>query len=399
MSSIQHEIKREAAGALEEAGTALEEAAEEVLDSDDLLLKEEARQVAAQVSTEHPLGVPGKPLGERSPVRFGFATGIGLLLAAAVGALVVLAGHILVLLLIAALVAIGLEPVVAFLCRHGLSRGVAVGVVVVVGLALMAVFVIQVVPLITTEATQITHQLPRFLHDLQDKNSAFGRLILKYHLEQKAEKVVSVDAYGGVVQLGGVVLSVATSTVIVLVLVVYFLASFPLLKEVVYRLFPRSRRPRVGVIGDEILARIGGYALGNALTSIIAIIANYVLLRILGVPFALVLSVLVGLLDLVPLIGSIVGGAVVALIAFATVSLTAGLITIGFHLLYRALEDYFINPRVLRKTVNVRPVVTVVAVLLGGTLLGIVGALIAVPVAAAVQLILTEVVFPSQDNR
>jgi predicted PurR-regulated permease PerM len=89
----------------------------------------------------------------------------------------------------------------------------------------------------------------------------------------------------------------------------------------------------------------------------------------------------------------------VALIAFATVSLTAGLITIVFHLLYRGAEDYFINPRVLRKTVNVRPVVTVVAVLFGGTLLGIVGALIAVPIAAGVQLILTEVVFPSQDNR
>lgn len=399
MNSVQHEVRREAAEALEEADAALEEAAEEVVGSDDLLLKEEAQQVAAQVSSEHPLGVPGKPLGERSPVRFGFATGIGLLLAAAVGGLVVLAGHILVLVLIAALVAIGLEPVVAFLGRLGLRRGVAVGVVVVVGAALMAVFVIQLVPPITTEATQITHQLPRLLHDLQDKNSAFGRLILKYHLEQRAEQVVKVDAYGGVVQLGGMVLSVATSTVIVLVLVVYFLASFPLLKEVAYRLFPRSRRPRVGVIGDEILARIGGYALGNALTSVIAIIANYVLLRILGVPFALVLSVLVGLLDLVPLIGSIVGGAVVALIAVATVSLTAGLITIGFHLLYRAVEDYFINPRVLRKTVNVRPVVTVVAVLLGGTLLGVVGALIAVPVAAALQLILTEVVFPSLDSR
>lgn len=408
MNSVQHKAKettealQEASAALEEtaeATVALEEAAEELIESDDLLLKEEPRQVAAQVSAEHPLGVPGKPLGERSPVRFGFAAGIGLLLAAAVGWLVVLAGHVLVLVVIAALVAIALEPVVAFLCRHRFRRGLAVGVVVGAGLAIVAILAIQVAPLITTEASQITHQLPRLVHDLQDRNSTVGQLILKYHLEQKAEKVISVDAYGGVVQLGGVVLSVATSTLIVLVLVVYFLASFPLLKEVFYRLFPRSRRPRVGVIGDEILTRIGGYALGNALTSIIAIVANYVLLRILGVPFALVLSVLVGLLDLVPLIGSIVGGAVVALIAFATVSLTAGLITIVFHLLYRAVEDYVINPRVLRKTVNVKPVVTVVAVLLGGTLLGIVGALIAVPVAAGLQLVLTEVVLPSQDSR
>jgi predicted PurR-regulated permease PerM len=142
---------------------------------------------------------------------------------------------------------------------------------------------------------------------------------------------------------------------------------------------------------------VGGYALGNALTSLFAMVTNYVLLRVLGVPYALVLSVFVGLLDLVPLIGSLLGGLIVALIAFATVSLSAALITVGFHLIYRAFEDYILNPRVLRKTVNVKPVVTVVAVLIGGTLLGIVGALIAVPVAAGLQLILTEVVFPSQD--
>ena len=228
--------------------------------------------------------MPGKPLGERSPVRFGFAAGIGLLLAAAVGWLVVLAGHVLVLVVIAALVAIALEPVVAFLCRHRFRRGLAVGVVVGAGLAIVAVFAVQVAPLITTEASQITHQLPRLVHDLQDRNSTVGQLILKYHLEQKAEKVISVDAYGGVVQLGGVVLSVATSTLIVLVLVVYFLASFPLLKEVFYRLFPRSRRPARRSDRRRDTDPYRRISLGNALTSIIAIIANYVLLRILGAP-------------------------------------------------------------------------------------------------------------------
>jgi hypothetical protein len=289
------ETIKQTADALQEAATALEVAAEDVLDSDDLLLKEETRQVAAQVSEEHPLGLPGKPLGERSPVRFGFAAGIGLLLAAAVGEVIVLAGHVLVLLVIAALVAIGLEPVVAFMCHRGLQRGLAVAVVVGVGLTLTAVFIIQVVPVITNETGQITHQVPKLLHDLQEKNSWFGQLNLKYHLQQKVEKIVSV------LQIGGVVLSVATSVVIVLVLVVYLLGSFPLLKEVFYRLFPRSRRPRVGVLGDEIISRIGGYALGNFLTSLIAILANYALLRILGVPYALVLSVFIGVLDLVPL--------------------------------------------------------------------------------------------------
>ncbi|HVA09304.1 MAG TPA: AI-2E family transporter, partial [Acidimicrobiales bacterium] len=147
-----------------------------------------------------------------------------------------------------------------------------------------------------------------------------------------------------------------------------------------------------------IVSRIGGYVLGNVLTSTVAIILNYILLRILGVPYALVLPVFVGLADLVPLVGSLFGGFVVALIAFARVSFTAALITVGFHLLYRALEDYILNPRVMRHTVHVKPVVTIVAVLLGSSLLGLVGVLIAVPVAAAIQLVLTEVVFPSQDT-
>ena len=321
--------------------------------------------MAAQVSDEHPLGVRGRPLGERSPLRLGFTVGIGLLLAAATAEVVILAGHILILLVIAFFIAVSLEPVVGFLCRRGFRRGLAVAAVVVVGLVLTALFLDNVVPLLVSEAGQVTHRLPAFLRELQSKNSEIGRLNVKYHLEQKAKKLVSVNAFGGVVHIGGVVLSLAASVLVVLVLSVYFLASLPQLKEVFYRLFPRSRRPRVGLLGDEILSRVGGYALGNALTSIVAIAANYALLRVLGVPYALVLSVFVGLLDLVPLIGSLLGGAVVALIAFATVSLTAALVTVAFHLLYRAFEDYVLNPRVLRKTVNVKPVVTVVAVLLG----------------------------------
>ena len=185
---------------------------------------------------------------------------------------------------------------------------------------------------------------------------------------------------------------------IILVLVVYFLADFPTIKRTLYRMAPRPRRPRVGVISDEILSRIGGYVLGNVRTSLVAIVLNFVLLRILGVPYALVLSVVVGLADLVPLIGSLVGGLIVALVAFASVSLTAALITIGFHLVYRGFEDYLLSPRIMRHTVQVRPVVTIAAVLVGGSLLGPAGALIAVPLAAALQLLRTEVIFPSQDT-
>lgn len=373
-------------------------AAEEVIESEDPLLTTAVQEVAAQASDENPLGVPGLPLSERSPLRIGFSAGIGLLLAAAVGVTIIFASRVLILLLVAAIIATGLEPVVHWLCRHGFRRGVAVAAVVVVLVGLFGAFLAQVVPVITSEASHFIHQLPTFLHDLQKKNTTLGRLNLKYHLEDKAKKLTTAKLAGGALHLGGVVVSALAAVLVVLVLVVYFLADFPTLKRAFYHLVPRPRRPRVGLIGDEILSRIGGYVLGNVLTSIVAIVLNYILLRILGVPYALVLSVFVGLADLVPLVGSLVGGLVVALIAFASVSLTAALITVGFHLLYRAFEDYILNPRVMRHTVQVKPVVTIVAVLLGGSLLGLVGALIAVPLAAAIQLLLTEVVFPSQDT-
>ena len=138
--------------------------------------------------------------------------------------------------------------------------------------------------------------------------------------------------------------------------------------------------------------------LGNVATSVVAIVTSYILLLILGVPYALVLSVLTGILDLIPLVGSSIAGVIVALVALATVSPAASLITVVFHVIYRVFEDYLLNPRVLRRTVDVSPLVTIVAVILGGALLGIVGALVAVPAAAAVQLILTEVVYPARDR-
>ncbi len=124
----------------------------------------------------------------------------------------------------------------------------------------------------------------------------------------------------------------------------------------------------------------------------------YILLLILGVPYALVLSVLTGVLDLIPLVGSSIAGVVVALVALATVSPAASLSPWSSTSSTGLFEDYLLNPRVLRKTVDVSPLVTIIAVILGGALLGIVGAVVAVPAAAAVQLVLTEVVYPSRDR-
>jgi predicted PurR-regulated permease PerM len=151
------------------------------------------------------------------------------------------------------------------------------------------------------------------------------------------------------------------------------------------------------LLTDEILNRVGGYVLGNLLTSLIAGFGTWAWALILGIPYALLLGILVAALDLIPVVGSTIGGVIVALIAL-TVSPTLAIATLVFYFVYRFLEDYILTPKIMARTVQVPGLLTVVATVIGGTLLGIVGALIAIPVAAAIKLLLEEITIPSLDR-
>jgi predicted PurR-regulated permease PerM len=181
------------------------------------------------------------------------------------------------------------------------------------------------------------------------------------------------------------------------VLTIYFLANFPKIRATVYRFVPHSRRPRVILIGDEIFAKVGWYVLGNIVVSVIASVTAFVWLLIFGVPYPVLLALLFGVLDLIPVAGSTVGSLILCLMAL-TVSVPACLATAGFAIVYRVLEDYLLVPKIIGRVVRVPALVTVLAVLLGGVLLGVVGALIAIPLAAAVLLVLREVTFPRLDR-
>jgi predicted PurR-regulated permease PerM len=203
---------------------------------------------------------------------------------------------------------------------------------------------------------------------------------------------------GGVLGAGKVFLSLGVATVSVVVLTIYFLVALPGVKDLWLSLIPRSRRDRVEVLTDEVFDRVGGFMLGNLLTSVIAGAGTYVWLLAFGVPDPLLLALFVAVLDLVPMVGSTVAGVVVSLVA-VTRGLPIGIGTAAYYGVYRVLEDYLLNPRVMRHTVKVKPGLTIVATLVGGTLLGIVGALVAIPVAATIQLLLEQVAFPRQDTR
>ena len=196
---------------------------------------------------------------------------------------------------------------------------------------------------------------------------------------------------------GLVVLSAATSLVVLSVLTVYFLAGLPRIKLFLYRLAPQSRRTRVILLGDEIFTKVGGYLLGNVLTSVIAGAGTYLWMVCFGIPYPALLGLTVALLDLIPVIGSTIGGATVTLVAL-TVSLPVAGLTLAFYVVYRLAEDYLLVPRIMGRTVRVPAAVTVVSVLIGAALLGLIGALVAIPAAAAVRLLLQEVTFRRMDK-
>ncbi len=361
---------------------------------------QEALDTAAAIAEKtNGLGHPGRPLNKRSPFFVGMAAAAGVAVTYGLVEVVIRARSVLVLIGLALFIAAGLDPAVSWLTRRGLPRPAAVIVIVLAAVAVVAGFLASAIPPLTAQATALTQQLPHYMHSLQDHNSELGKLNAHYQIQQRLSKLLSTRGtalVGGVLGAGELVLSAATSLLVVAVLTIYFLAGMPRIKLFAYRLAPQSRRARVILIGDEIFTKVGGYVLGNFLTSAIAGAGTYIWLLAFGIPYALLLSLLVALLDLIPVIGSTIGGAAVSLVAL-TVSLPIAVATLGFYIAYRLAEDYLIVPRIMGRTVEVPAVVTVVAVLVGGALMGIIGALVAIPAAAAIRLLLHEVTFRRLD--
>jgi predicted PurR-regulated permease PerM len=289
---------------------------------------------------------------------------------------------------------------VSWLVRHRVKRGIGVAVVLLAILAIIGGFLAAAIPAVAAQITQLVANAPKYLAQAQDHSSFLGKLNDKYDLVSKVQTAVSTSGTtiaDGLIGAGTAIFNGLADTLIVFVLTIYFLADFPRIRAFLYRFLPGSRRPRAILIGDDILSKVGGYVLGNLIISVIAGALSFIWLLSFHVPYPLLLAILVALLDLVPVIGSTVAGIAVALVAL-TVSLPVALLTVGFFVLYRLAEDYYLVPRIIGRAVEVPALVTVVAVLVGGALLGVLGALVAIPIAAGVLLILREVLFPRLDE-
>jgi predicted PurR-regulated permease PerM len=356
----------------------------------------EVVEAASEGKQDRSVGRPGKALNRRSPFFIGMSATAGV----AVTYGIVRARSVLVLIGVALFLAAGLDPLVSWLCKKGLPRWAALLVVVLVLLALGGGFVAAAVPPLVAQATALLHGLPHYTRELKDHNSQLGRLNARYHIQQHVSSLLRSKGnalIGGVIGAGEMVISVFSSLILVAVLTVYFLISMERTKLFAYRLIPQSRRDRAVVLGEEIFTKVGGYVLGNVITSLIAGVGTFIWSFALGVPYPLLLGVAVAILDLVPVIGSTIGGVIVTIVALS-VSLPVAIATLIFYIAYRLAEDYLIVPKIIGRTVEVPAIVSLIAVVIGAVLLGIVGAFIAIPVAAAISLLLREVTFPRQDN-
>jgi predicted PurR-regulated permease PerM len=357
------------------------------------------RKAAAPAPPHGPRATEG--LNSRTAYRIGFLAALGVFTAYFLVHAVLAARSVLVLLVISAFLAVGLNPVVELLERRGLTRGRAVAVVLAGVVLAFVGFLLAIVPPIVDQTTQLVRNGPDYLDNLL-KNGTVRNLDTRYHVIQKAKDAIqspdlAANVFGGVLGVGKVVFSAIFSTITVLTLTLYFMSSLPAMKKAAYRVVPRSRRDRVAYLADDILKRVGGYVAGALGIALIAGFSSFLVLLALGVPSPIALALVVMVTDLVPVIGATLGAIAVSAVAFAH-DVKVGIAVAVFYLIYQQVENYVLYPRIMKRSVDVSPAVTIIAVLVGGSLMGILGALLAIPTAAAVQLVMLEVVLPHQET-
>jgi predicted PurR-regulated permease PerM len=350
-------------------------------------------------------GEAGKPVDTTQPFYFGFMVTVGALLALTTLRALASASAVFILIIISIFLAAGLNPAVLFFQKRGLKRGMAVGAVMASVLLFVGVFIAVAVPPLIDQINSFLNNAPQLVRDLNN-NAFINDLNNKYgvidSLQTKVNSVIkdgqfAITAFGGVIGVGKAVVSGVVSTLTILVLTLYFLSSLPQVIEIGLKFVPASRRNRVSKLVNAIVGRIGAFIGGQAIIAAIAAIFILIMGLIIGMPYTGPHAMFVLICGFIPLVGHFIGMSVVTLVSL-TDSLSTAAIALASYVIYVQIENYVITPRIMKRSLSIPGLVTIIAALLGTSLLGLVGGLLAVPIAAAVLLILDEVVFPRADQ-
>ena len=322
------------------------------------------------------------------PVTYWMKVTAGVLLVVGLAFVLMAIGEILVLVLVSVVLAMGFQPAVGWMVRRGLSRGWAVAAGVLAAVVVVGSFLALVLPDIIRQIGELVEAAPEYLRQAQEGSGFLADLNQQFDLQGRLQEL-SGSLPETVLGLVGSFAAFIFNAVTVLVLTIYITVNLPKLRAGVARLLGREHRAEFEEILDESVQRVGGYVLGNLAVSAIAGVTSFVFLVLIGVPFAAALAFFVALTDLIPTVGALIGAAVASTVA-AFAGVPELIATIAFFLVYQQIENYVIQPRVMRRTVEMSAALVILAVLIGGTLLGVVGALLAIPIAAVVKVAVRE---------
>lgn len=362
-----------------------------------------------------PLSPPGTPRRSRvavdlgHPFRWGFTATAGALVAIALGGSLSALSTVLVSIGAALFIAMALEPVVLRLTTHRMSRWMAIAVVFAVFALILGGVIALIAPTAVGQVTQLAAAVPGYVSTIQDTDwfealtAATGQSDLYEALLARAQAWLSDPE--NLLAIGGGALAVSTGLVdfvsmslIVLVLTLYFLASLDPMKRALQQIAPAHARPQVGTLINRIVESVGGYVSGMAILAIANAIFTFILMTILGAPFAALLSFLALFITFIPMIGPVLSWILITTVTLFSSPVTA-LIFAVVMFAYMQIEAYVLTPRVMTKAVDIPGSLVLIGAMVGATLLGLLGALVAVPVTASLLMIIKEVYIPRQDAK
>jgi predicted PurR-regulated permease PerM len=307
------------------------------------------------------------------------------------------ARHVLIWIGTAFFLAVALNPSVDFLSKYmpWRKRGFAITVVILAALGVIAFLLYSFVPPLISQSESLANNLPHYADTLVNGNGFLSKEIRHFDLVNKVRDSQSQithyisTAGGSAYQIIKDIFSSLAAGITIIVLTIFMLLEGPRWIKIFWRTVPPKRRAHNQELVSHMYRSVSGYVNGNLLTSLIAAVTTAIMLTILGVPYAVPLGLLVAVVDLIPLVGATIAAIVVAAVAFFTSSL-AGIIMIIFYLIYQQAENHVLQPIIYGKTVEMSPLTVLVAIIIGAAIAGMLGALVAIPVAASLQIIIRD---------
>jgi predicted PurR-regulated permease PerM len=303
---------------------------------------------------------------------------------------------ILLLVVMALVIAVGLDPAVRYLQRLRMRRGTATALIILGVIAFLALFVLLLGPPLARQISDLAGHIPDYVQKLANRNDAIGRYFREHDVTQSVKDFVEnipakiAHSFDTVLGIAGKLGSLAFQLVTIAILTIYFMLALPSMRRTAVIVFAPEHRERGENVLNRAVEKIGGYVGGNLVTSGVCGLASMFALLVLGVPFAIPLAMWAGVADLIPQFGSYLGAAPAVLIGFLQ-SPIKGVLVLVYFILYQQFENYFLVPRVMKDAVDLSPAAVIISTLIGGSLLGFAGALLALPVAATIKVVIYDV--------